>query len=184
LNDVRHAERSSAARSASVVRSTQRSYAKFGAPLVVARYFDIASSHTSGRWRNVAGAMSVDGSPHVHRLHDAADQPHVVEGRQPEDAVVACPVSRHAVNHARVVEQILVREHHAARLARRTRRVLQHRQVGTRTSRERERRRVAPQLADVEPSHLRRRVAEREPALEARGERRVHERHACARSRR
>jgi hypothetical protein len=37
LNDVRHAERSSDARSASVVRSTQSSYAKFGAPLVVAR---------------------------------------------------------------------------------------------------------------------------------------------------
>ena len=70
-----------------------------------------------------------------------------------------------------------------ARLARGARRVLQHRQRrGGRRARD-GRAYGAAQLTDVEPAHLRRRVAEREPALEPRGERGVHERDAGARVR-
>jgi hypothetical protein len=51
-------ERSSVARCSGVVFRTHSSYAKFGPPLMVARYLEIACSHRSGFCRKATGDIS------------------------------------------------------------------------------------------------------------------------------
>ncbi|MDC0685105.1 hypothetical protein POL72_45750 [Sorangium sp. wiwo2] len=63
MNATVHERRSSAARSSRVALRAQRSYAKFGPPLVVARKWEIALSHRSGLSRKASGDMCVQGKP-------------------------------------------------------------------------------------------------------------------------
>ena len=62
-NATRQERESSAARASGDVRSTQRSKAKFGAPLTVARYLSMAASHRIGFWRNAIGGMRTQCTP-------------------------------------------------------------------------------------------------------------------------
>ena len=70
------------------------------------------------------------------RLQDPADQAHVVVRRQPDHAAAALGVAERPPDEVRVVQQVGVREHHAARRGGRARRVLQQRDVVGRSRRE------------------------------------------------
>lgn len=63
LNATRQAERSSPAQLSSVAARMQRSYAKFGAPLVCARKRETACSQRIGRCMNAVGAMMTETPP-------------------------------------------------------------------------------------------------------------------------
>ncbi len=56
-----------------------------GPPEIVAPDLLIVSSQRNGFWRNVAGAMRMLVNAGEHRREDAADEPHVVVRREPED---------------------------------------------------------------------------------------------------
>ena len=62
------------------------------------------------------------GTPRINRLHDRADQPHVVEGGQPTEPELSAPcgnalgcVSHGTRNDLLIVEQVAMTHHHSAR---------------------------------------------------------------------
>ncbi len=61
----------------------------------------------------------------VDRLNHAADESHVMVQRQPEDGVAFCRRLKRLLNQRRVVEQMVVTEHHSFRQGCRSGRVLQ-----------------------------------------------------------
>ncbi len=90
--------------------------------------------------------------PYVERLQNAADQPHVVIARQPEDALSRAAVLERIRNQRRVVNQIRVVQHDALGRAGRARGVLQEGQ------------RVAVDVGHAPvPLHLRRHLAGGQP---------------------
>ena len=56
------------------------------------------------------------GQSGVDWLDDAGNQPHVVERREPEDELVVRPMRADTVDDRGIVEQVRVRQHHAARI--------------------------------------------------------------------
>ena len=106
------------------------------------------------------------GPPDVERLQDAANQPHVVIARQPEDARSRAVVLERIGNQGRVVNQIGVVQHDALRRPRRAGCVLQEGQ------------RVAMDVGHAPiPLHLRRHSAGGEPGKLLQMRRFVDQRH-------